>query len=108
MMDPLVTPLFYSRAAFRALAALPQPAQSAVRSVADALQSPTRHLASIRALPGGLDKDLAQVAVQGVGRLVCRITQERIDVLAVVAHDHSLPPSAPRVALGEMAAGGAI
>lgn len=107
-MDPLVTPLYYSRAAFKALAALPQSAQGAVRSVADALQSPARRQASIRALPGGLEQDLAQVAVEGVGRLVCRITQDRIDVLAVVVRNHSLPPSARRVTLGETAAGGAI
>ncbi|MGD1933824.1 MAG: hypothetical protein ACFB0Z_04825 [Candidatus Phaeomarinobacter sp.] len=102
-----MTPLYYSRAAFRALAALPQPARRSVRAMADTLQAPSRHLAPIRALPGGLERDLAQVAVEGVGRLVCRITQDRIDVLAIVERDHSLPPSATRIALGASAIGGA-
>ena len=102
-----MTPLYYSRAAFRELAALPHSAQAAVRAMADALQAPSRHMAPIRALPGGLERDLAQVAVEGVGRLVCRITQDRIDVLAIVGRDHSLPPSATRIALGARAAGGA-
>ena len=101
-----MTPLYYSRAAFRALAVLPQSARTAVRTMADTLQAPNRHLAPIRALPGGLERDLAQVAVEGVGRLVCRITADRIDVLAIVERNHSLPPSATRVALRAQASGG--
>jgi len=91
-----LTPLYYSRAAFRTLAALPKAQQAAVRRCADALGVSTDRSAVIRALPGGLDRDLAQVAVEGVGRLVCRISELRIDVLAIMAHDHSLPPSARR------------
>jgi len=102
-----VTPLYYSRAAFRALAALPHSAQNAVRAMADMLRMPERSLAPIRALPGGLERDLAQVAVEGVGRLVCRITQDRIDVLAIVVRDHALPPSAPRSEFRPVQAGGA-
>lgn len=103
-----MTPLYYSRAAFRALAALPHSAQTAVRAMADMLRMPERSLAPIRALPGGLERDLAQVAVEGVGRLVCRITQERIDVLAIVGRDHALPPSAPRSDFRPAQVGGAV
>ncbi|WP_428481568.1 hypothetical protein [Pyruvatibacter mobilis] len=89
-----MTPLAYSRTAFKALAALPPQEQAAVRKAADTLRLPGASVASMRALPGGLARDLAQVAVEGMGRLVCRIQPDRIDVLAIIRQDHALPPQA--------------
>lgn len=89
-----MTPLHYTRSAFKALAALPRHGQAAVRAAAETLRLPGASVASMRALPGGLAHDLAQVAVEGVGRLVCRIREDRIDILAIVPRDHALPPSA--------------
>ena len=102
-----MTPLFYSRQAFRALAALPRQAQATVRQMAESLQKPGETSAPVRALPGGLEHNLAQVAVEGVGRLVCRVDATRIDILAIVPRDHALPPSARRLAT-ETIIGGAM
>lgn len=95
-----LTPLFYSRRAYRALAALPKPAQALVRDAALALTDQGDASASLRALPGGMEHNLVQVAVEGVGRLVCRITAERIDVLMIVRRNHALPTSARRLDAG--------
>lgn len=84
-------PLTYSRAAFRALAVLPQAQRDAVRETATALVSPNASAATIRALPGGLDQGLSQVAVEGFGRLVCAIDDDRVTVLALVPRAPARP-----------------
>lgn len=102
-----MTPLFYSRTAFKALAGLSGEAQAMVRETVDKLRMPTANAVAIRALPGGLEHDLAQVAVEGVGRLVCRISANRIDVLAIAQRNHGLPPAAKKQSLGPLALKGA-
>jgi len=98
-----LTPLFYSRSACRALAALPGQTRRNVRAVAESLQMPGPGAVRIRVLPGGFHQRLVQVSVDGASRLVCRLSDERIDVLAIIVSTRAEAATARRNTLGAAA-----
>lgn len=76
--------ILYTRAAFRQLASLSAADRARVTRVAQALGGPDSEASvTLRPLPGGIAHGLAQAAIEGLGRMVCKIEGGRVAILDI-------------------------